>query len=590
MLKPKNAWPDSGIGKAVLFVAQSMHELLNNEKQPSFRVKSLDLVGLLREAIRVCQDVEAAGVDRRNAQAVLDELECLIKTDPVANRLMPSYALVFSEAYQRFKDKRFSLGDLVHHLNFYIKALERRYKSEIEQYIIDNYKNDRNRLAVKSALSSYLSHLIAFGYTQEFLLTKVEEKFFSGDLKKVETRTITRFFAQFTMVERPYVVWALAPRSTGNFLRKLGTEWPQIIGSAAVPADVGAWVGRQLNLPFTNAVVISGRYYAYDPYTAVSHFNDQMRRARSLTALVQAHVILRWSFRQYVRSSKSNVGVSSNQFHSSIREFRLDASGGSEFKVRGQARKISRYSHDSQERIFTSLQNGKNAKDSLNGEQSIISVWSSFEILIRNPSPGVVRINHYKDALLPILCLRYAKHYVMSSYIALRSVDRAIVDNAVAVIASDRDDPLFKFSLMMFVAEYSEAQKEFFGNFGFSPLAQFHIWNIRRKFLAPKDYLKSLEEHEQRVAWQIERIYRTRNQIIHAGLREVYLESLGRNANEYFRAAMGPLLHRGRFGDDLDVDNILAEFSLEYMASKHRLRTLASDDAFTIDGIVAHFQ
>lgn len=172
---------------------------------------------------------------------------------------------------------------------------------------------------------------------------------------------------------------------------------------------------------------------------------------------------------------------------------------------------------------------------------------------------------------MPVLCLRYANRTFHSIYLNLKRSYKDKLNEYLDKVESDYDNKTFKFVMLCIDRSYSDLQNELFREFPHNPIMQFHIWDLREKFLSPRNYKATLAKHEERVGWQIERIYRARNQIVHAGYTEAYLESLGRNANEYFRATIGPVISRSKYGGGNNVDDVLAEFSLEYEGKKERL-------------------
>ena len=77
--------------------------------------------------------------------------------------------------------------------------------------------------------------------------------------------------------------------------------------------------------------------------------------------------------------------------------------------------------------------------------------------------------------------------------------------------------------------------------------------------------MAAIDGHGQRVEWQIYRIYRARNHIVHAGDVPSFLDSLVLNAAEYYTAALTTIINRAhRQEDRSDVDQVVAEIGIEY--------------------------
>src|SRR5690606_25939390 len=67
-----------------------------------------------------------------------------------------------------------------------------------------------------------------------------------------------------------------------------------------------------------------------------------------------------------------------------------------------------------------------------------------------------------------------------------------------------------------------------------------HFCNL---FSSPKNLRELLERHNQRLAWQIRRIYRARNLIVHSGKTPSYTEILIENTHHYLDIVMGVLMN-----------------------------------------------
>src|SRR5690606_1853257 len=59
------------------------------------------------------------------------------------------------------------------------------------------------------------------------------------------------------------------------------------------------------------------------------------------------------------------------------------------------------------------------------------------------------------------------------------------------------------------------------------------IQQLKKATTTPKILISNLEKHEERAAWQLRRIYRTRNLIVHSGQTAPYIEILIENLHDY---------------------------------------------------------
>jgi hypothetical protein len=122
----------------------------------------------------------------------------------------------------------------------------------------------------------------------------------------------------------------------------------------------------------------------------------------------------------------------------------------------------------------------------------------------------------------------------------------------------------------MFDPRFTNQNRRLFGICSDNPLALHRLWKLHRDFSSPEMLLKTLKAHQSRVEWQVHRIYRSRNQLVHAGNVPPYLESLVLNAFEYYRSAINAILLRTSKEDKKsDIDQVVAEVRIEYEMYKH---------------------
>ena len=80
----------------------------------------------------------------------------------------------------------------------------------------------------------------------------------------------------------------------------------------------------------------------------------------------------------------------------------------------------------------------------------------------------------------------------------------------------------------------SDEFKELFNLLSNNPLLRFRLYTIRKKFSSGKTIAESLMKHEQKIKWQLQRIYRARNMATHLGIEMPYSKQVINNLHNYF--------------------------------------------------------
>ena len=106
-----------------------------------------------------------------------------------------------------------------------------------------------------------------------------------------------------------------------------------------------------------------------------------------------------------------------------------------------------------------------------------------------------------------------------------------------------------------------------------NPLARLHMFWLQKNCSNPKLVRSYIEDHEDRVRWQLHRIYRTRSFFVHAGREFPNLEVLLVNLHDYFISTFEEILDQvDKTQGRIDIDNIIAGISIEHQVYKSYLK------------------
>ena len=82
--------------------------------------------------------------------------------------------------------------------------------------------------------------------------------------------------------------------------------------------------------------------------------------------------------------------------------------------------------------------------------------------------------------------------------------------------------------------ENSEQFNELFGKVDDFELLRYRLYSLGKVFEKPKRVVETLNNHQRRVEWQLHRIYRARNSVVHSGQSPGFTSVLVVNAHDYF--------------------------------------------------------
>ncbi len=141
-----------------------------------------------------------------------------------------------------------------------------------------------------------------------------------------------------------------------------------------------------------------------------------------------------------------------------------------------------------------------------------------------------------------------------------------------------------KFAAILFLPDNEDLRMQLLSICSNNPLAQHRLWKLHRDYSSPRAIIDAVKGHMQRVEWQLHRIYRARNNLVHSGRNPSYLDSLVLNLDEYYRSCFGTIVNRANREDAVSgIDQLVAEIGIEYdiylryMASQQKERALSGD-------------
>lgn len=568
-----------------------MREMLTQASFESFRVSTLDLMSRLRELVLLIKEAEAAHLPIAAIEPVLQEVASSLIQDPIAKKALSAEVETFCDYVKKTDVKRLDPYYVTGFCTLFQKRIGSDYVKSIEDEILSCYSDSSRRDELRASCSSYCAHLVNTGYNKTHLLDLINNRFFNEDIGKVETRTLQRFFSTLTKEDKKYRVWVSAPATTANFIVKSGLPNIEVIQFRNVPADVrSAYAGRPSHSPKHR--YLSTCVDAKDPQSAATQIFQTLSSIESFVILGRQSVELNWDRAAYVRTPRSERGsfIESKPF--ALLGTPKTAQGFAAGSIRSQARRaLSDFDQPSTERLLSAVNTAALAKASPNLENHLISLWSAIEVLLSNPPAGVPRIVHYVDLLAPCICSRYVRRYFVAVYDAISASYRQPFSTLINGMAIDSNmDSYTRFTHICLDPAYKSEQAEMLKMLSNNPLALHRLWKLEKNFGAPKAYTASINDHERRVRWQLHRIYRTRNQLVHNGSVPVYLEPLVLNMLEYFRSTIGPIIGRGsKESERANIDQLVTEAGIDFGVTKRRLSAIKGA-AFAVEDYPRFFR
>ncbi|WP_156332526.1 hypothetical protein [Rhodopseudomonas sp. AAP120] len=565
MKPPRNAWSSKTEGRLVLLFAQTLHEMLAEPPFESFRVYSLDTVSRLSEALALMRDVQLNRVPRASLKPVLEEVLWSFEKDPIAKSVAPNEISVLSEGIKQ----EAILADLAANIRVIARLLKRDYKLRIERYLLAIFDEPNRKLDLRRACGFYCSHLVNSGFSKNWIREIVQELFFDPDMSDADRNSVETFFRKLDTKDVEFNVFSPVNSELARLLKSLGwqvMDWEEL-GDHARESLQPYFVSE------LNSVVVSVEK-ANDPYGSVDLVQSQLTYVRALTYLGREGMDCRWNPWMYVSRKADGSGKAYSVPELSFdRPPRLTAGRRLRSHTKFFKRLMENFDRPSTERLLSSVNTAALARGSANTENQLISLWSAIEVLLSDPHPGMPRVISYVHQIVPCICLRHVRRQFVAIYDELLVAYRRSFVTILRQEPSFREeDPHTNFAALICLQENEPLQKELCRLCADNPLALQRLFKLNRDYGTVNAAANAIDAHEKRVSWQVHRIYRARNQLVHLGRKPPYLDPLILNMAEYFQASISAIVSRAqRESGQSNIDRVVSEIGVAYRILLRRL-------------------
>ena len=546
----------------LLLFSELVNELLFDYSIPSNRVGTLNTHYLCLDALNTINTIEYNGVPEGTLKPIVEELYSALLKDPIYEGEKDN-PLNYFVKYQNDKYRKTSNPS---ELNYEeqkktINALATRFFYEHEYYkklrtgicriVKDNKESEQRKLF--RLTKAVLTELINIGYDSRYIYSVMKTLFWEPVENVESPEEIEKFFSCFSLERVDYSVVfkvnkikmakiveniedfsfeELKSKSEDifekHFLRKKKSEGHLVLKVKELDPFIAA--KQAIRVINTNSSFY--RMMDHDYRYEVSNVQCGVYEADSFV---------------YIPIEKSAVEHSKKPSKSQIKNY---------LNVSDQAieRLATNKSIGDALSIINAVQFHSHALDSKSQENQLLDFWAIFESVLdisnKHTSDRISQVCIY---LIPILKRRYVYSLIVQLCEDIKNFDEEYYAQLTQGCASEMDKAAKIFKIIS-LPSLEEERNELCDKCKKFPLLKERIEYYAEIFFTLKSTYEFVEKHAERVKWQIMRIYRNRNLIIHNGDSMPYLTLLIENLHSY-------------------VDEFL-EYTVQNMANGHTINSM----------------
>lgn len=528
-------WGEYKNNKNLVFFAQIMEELLFDFSLDTYKPSAMNSSLLCKEALETFDEIDKGNIAAPNLQHVLDEFCDNLDKDIVSKLLLE---IDLDEIKAVLKDRGNGKKRIItsHDKKILLELLQKqltinKYKKKTEELLISVISSEENLKDVRALARNYVTTLKNIGYSHEYIKQKFFKYFYN--LKESNTnKNIEIFLSIFDGIKKTYITVC---KGTDLF------EDIIIADKAKNNMILDVIVQKQLNKEYENIsdfnIENNEKYIYVKDIKAMDHISakniseNYLKRISSIFSLFHHKKNLTFSKKCIVEDSKNNcsyrINQSINVMHKCV-DSRLKPAAKKFAKIISEVK----FSKESLQKFLRSSELHSLALNSESNENKIINLWIALESLIPfTKDKEISNIENIIEHIMPCLCIIYYPRLYFRFYSDLFIWNKGFMKNLIKDI--DGQDSYEKVLKIISLSRYEKKREEIKNKFGDYYLMKDRFEFFSHLFSNSENLKKGIENHKKRLEWQIRRIYRARNLIVHSGITPDYVEILITNLHDY---------------------------------------------------------
>lgn len=571
-------WAKRKEADTLVYFAQLMDELLNNRSPEALRVLSLDSYHRLREIERTWEETQAAGIAPPLA-FLLQELKAYLSRDPIVTH---DFSVAWNSTLPRLSNGGENPREAMEAVRFLESALAPAYLRKCRDYIAAAIKHGKpkNRRAFRLVTENFCAYLLNAGYHPQSIHFRVRGYLLERDLDQDLVREVQRFFENFphNKVDDFFVGIAVSPALAGllddreEFERVRKAAWPE------------GWPSHsRLELPR------GGEFRTYrwntsalDAVDARNRCETHLAKLRAVAYTARPRADLSW-WPAIIAGRDDGSATVLRDPQDLIRWGRGNATPtAADRRARFGFLLDRRWSELDQNRLTNALTTYADAFHSESPSSQLLALWSSIEGLLPAPNGSGSRIAAFSRDVVACLEHQAFHRHVRTLHEDLRGLYSDDYATLLQQAKSPSADLVTRLAATFCLKENEPVQSEMGKLVADNPLARQRLRELWEAGRTVGGVWEMVSTRSDKNRWQLQRIYRERNRIVHRASPSANVEGLVMTLNAYTLGVLDALLAvGGEAVESVRLDDLFANLRIMEEA---RARWANTNAAATVDG------
>lgn len=556
-----NNWHKPEELEGLLFFSQRMNELLFDYTLDSHKPKVMNAPALAKEALRALEDIRAGHISEANITHILEELVHVLKSDKISGNLLNLSVDEYHLKADLSKNGVANHRQLKTNLELVGKELHPRHYLLATQQFIRSSILQNKKMDIDFGASSYVTFLLNEGMSQPYIYGVVSNFFADREINSndVLDELFSELAFHFHNAKVYFVVSDLVEdidSSLGKFACKILYEIPDEL------LDTG--VERVLKTTRKQVILEVSEVPATDTHKARTIAESQLAWIADLYSLFHHKTKITWKEKAVVvlQCCSDNPVIADKETNIILR--------GPDLKRGKAARQFTEFIdnfsliHQGEEKsTFNSMVSLHSASLSTRiPSNQFLNIWIALEAIVPE-NLHKNKITNIVDQVSPLLANNYVWKLTRAFALDLARYDRNFLKQQ---LSDDSALSLQEKCLHLLAIDSNDGLREqLYSRLDAFPLLRYRAWCLAQQLKSPKHAMSFIRTHMQRVEWQLRRLYRTRNLIVHSGKKVSRIEPLVENAHSYLDTITNVTMRLSCGRRDLDTfEQVFAYSSLSF--------------------------
>lgn len=532
----KSQWPNTAEAECTRTFAERVLELTDHYSNDSYRHRTLSTSNKAFELAKWAMSVRQGLVPKPTLFEMIDEYIESLKDDPIIDEICEHDGIPRSSLMVSRTD---SIEKMLASFKLYRDLIFPKYEDAAKRAIIQAaLLGKKGKIKIVKLAEYYIPHILLTERSREIVHISAKREFFLAPGETSSQDRIRGFYHEVEPQQRSFQILIKCHKDLAGYLSTLLNS--EIQEHRELPAHFRATVKP------TRDSFLQRRFEGTDPFMA----------ARSMKLVTD--ILKSFSFIYPQKSEKSTIfaiysfdPVSGAVYRVEPDEFLNMGSAVRDPRARTRSIKtLARFALGSQNEkeeqapeIFDALLTATSASQISDTNARLASLWSAFEALLPTPMKDGVkstRITHFAGMITPLASFTYSRDIFYGMYADLSREDFCAQFYSFVDQHGCGDNRFEKFLSVFFLS--TKKKREFIKIFSASPLLMLRAHNLDLIANDPERLRHTIDCHKMRVYWQIHRIYRARNDIMHNADSPPFSRPLFENATSYFKSLVLTLL------------------------------------------------